>query len=62
MVTLVDESKNNFLRALLDTGSDGDLMFEKKRTTKCFLDASWHLFFATNIIKLSSLIGLWGKM
>ena len=28
--------KNNILRVLLDTGSDGDLMFHKKGTTKCF--------------------------
>ncbi len=40
--------KNNFLRVLLDTGSDGDLMFHKKGTTKCFtylnrqVPKSWH--------------------
>ncbi len=28
--------KNNLLRVLLDKGSDGDLMFYKKGTTKCF--------------------------
>ena len=28
--------KNNVLRVLLDTGSDGDLMFHKKGTTKRF--------------------------
>ncbi len=40
--------KNNFLRVLLDTGSDGDLMFHKKGTPKCFpyltrqMPKSWH--------------------
>ncbi len=28
--------KNNFLRVLLDTGSEGDLMFHKKGANKCF--------------------------
>ena len=41
--------KNNFLRVLLDTGSDGDLMFHKKGTTKRFpylnrqVPKSWHM-------------------
>ena len=40
--------KNNFLRVLLDTGSDGDLMFHKKGTIKRFpylnrqVPKSWH--------------------
>jgi hypothetical protein len=40
--------KNNFLRVLLDTGSDGDLMFHEKGTTKRFpyltrqVSKSWH--------------------
>ncbi len=40
--------KHNFLRVLLDTGSDGDLIFHKKGTTKCFpylnrqVPKSWH--------------------
>ena len=28
--------KNNFLKVLLDIGSDGDLTFHKKEATKCF--------------------------
>ena len=45
----LSRSKNNFLRVLLDTGSDGDLMFHKKGTTKCFpylnrqVPKSWHM-------------------
>jgi hypothetical protein len=40
--------KNSFLRVLLDTGSDGDLMFHKKGTIKRFpylnrqVPKSWH--------------------
>ena len=40
--------KNNFLRVLLDTGSDGDLMFHEKGTQKHFpylnsqVPKSWH--------------------
>ena len=40
--------KNNVLRVLLDTGSDGDLMLHKKGTIKCFpylnrqVPKSWH--------------------
>ncbi len=41
--------KSNILRVLLDTGSDGELMFHKKGTTKCFpylnrqVPKSWHM-------------------
>ena len=41
--------KNNLIRVLLDSGSDGDLWFQEKGTPKCFLylarqvSKSWHM-------------------